>query len=120
MSNRIWARIESRMKTRGENLRNLSEGTAISYDAIRSWRSKQRAPDLEALISFAKYLNMSLDFLVLGDDHALTIEQKYLEDHPEARALVRLMMDEPELLPHISALVMAGRKTLTTMEGREA
>ena len=70
----------------------------------------------------ASVLDTTLDYLITGNNpekHNCE-EAQYVQDHPEARAIVRLMMDEPELLPHISALVMAGRKTLETIEGREA
>ena len=101
---------------------DLASATGLNYATLKDMRTRCRFPKTEMLTILSRELNTTLDYLITGnnpEEHNCE-EARYVQDHPEARAIVRLMMDEPELLPHISALVMAGRKTLTKIEGREA
>lgn len=118
---KFWKRIDELLGESSRSLRDMANSIGVSYDVLRQWRSKDRVPKAEELIKIADYLTSSIDYLLKEEKTpGIAPEMAFVRDHPEARAIVRLMMDEPELLPHISALVMAGRKTLETIEGREA
>lgn len=118
---KFWKRIDELLGESSRSLRDMANSIGVSYDVLRQWRSKDRVPKAEELIKIADYLTSSIDYLLKEEKTpGIAPEMAFVRDNSEARALVRLMMEDESLLHHISALVMAGRKTVRTQGGREA
>ena len=43
---------------------------SISREAISYYENGQRNPDLEMLVAFSKYFNVSIDYLITGEEFA--------------------------------------------------
>ena len=57
-------RLKSLRQEKGLTLEQLAKEINMSYAAISRWESKQRIPNIEALIVIAKYFNVSADYLL--------------------------------------------------------
>lgn len=52
----------------GLNKKELTKVTGISSNAFTAWNKGDAKPGLKPLIKISKYFNVSLDWLVFGDD----------------------------------------------------
>ena len=59
----FWKRLTD---SRPDTLAVMSEKTGIPLATIKGWHSKNRLPKTEEAIAIAKYLNVTLDWLLLG------------------------------------------------------
>lgn len=62
--NKFAERLKSLRQEKGLTLEQLAKEINMSYAAISRWESKQRIPNIEALIVIAKYFNISADYLL--------------------------------------------------------
>ena len=59
----FWKRLTD---SRPDTLAVMSEKTGIPLATIKGWHSKNRLPKTEEAILIARYLNVTLDWLLLG------------------------------------------------------
>lgn len=59
----FWKRFTD---TRTETLAVISDKTGIPLATMKGWNSKGRLPKLTEAIKLSEYLNVSLDWLVMG------------------------------------------------------
>lgn len=59
----FWSRFDD---VRTETIEEVAKATGISQGTIRNLRSRKMLPNLADTIALADYLNVSLDWLVLG------------------------------------------------------
>ena len=52
----------------GLNKKELTKAAGISHNAFTAWNKGETKPGLKPLIKIAQYFNVSLDWLVFGDD----------------------------------------------------
>ena len=106
----FWRRVDL---LRGDTtLKELAERHGLTYNTIKDMRSKDRHPSLEICIELAHDLGCTLDFLLEGRAAISTPEARYVDTSPEAQALVRAIMRDPQLLQALGALALSAEKTL--------
>lgn len=96
------------------DLKTLSLETNIKYWSLLGWRSKDRTPGAEDIVTISRFLNVSTDSLLLGSE-AKSVTSKeaiQVDDDPELQALVRAIMRDRELLRIISAVVKSSEKSI--------
>ena len=59
----FWSRVD---EARKGTLEDLSKGTGIPIGTIKNFRTRRTLPSLADTTSIAEYLNVTLDWLVLG------------------------------------------------------
>ena len=79
-------------------------------------RSRCRFPSIENIIRISDILNVSIDWLLTGEEHKQTEEALYVEQNPDARLLIRAIMKNPAILPLVSTLL----KTEVDVQNKEA
>ena len=60
----------------GLTLRELSKGTGFSHVAINRWELGTQVPNIQTLVVFAKYFNVSCDYLLGLEDNVLPLAKK--------------------------------------------
>ncbi len=106
----FWKKVD---KLRGDiGLYEFAEKVGINYRTMINQRSDNRIPKKEHLIKIADALCVSVGYLLSSEDNnsLITPEMSFVRDNEAARMLVRKMMEDPELLEHISALVLLSEK----------
>ena len=61
-------RLKELREEKGLSIRMLSKEVGYSDVAIGRWESKKQIPNIETLITFAKYFNVSSDYLLGLED----------------------------------------------------
>ncbi|MCL2441755.1 MAG: helix-turn-helix domain-containing protein [Treponema sp.] len=64
----FWNRIKNLMKNKKVTQETISKACGISVNTWRGWNSKNIAPTLHDCAKIAKYLDVSIDFLVTGKE----------------------------------------------------
>ncbi len=107
----FWARVDELRQDMP--LMTVARLIGLNYATIKDKRTRGAYPRIDLLPVLADVLGTTIDYLLTGKerDESLSPEISFILDHPEARDLVRLMMADPSILPHLSALVLAGRAT---------
>ena len=98
----FWKRVDSLNKGTAQE---LAEIVGIKYVTMLGMRTRCTFPKLDKIISISKALNVSIDYLLLGDTERLSREASYVEQNPDAKLLVRAIMQNPHLLSVISTLL---------------
>ena len=57
-------------KKKGYSQLKVAMDLSISREAISYYENGQRNPDLEMLVALSKYFNVSIDYLITGEDFA--------------------------------------------------
>lgn len=69
MDNKFSARLSELREKKGVTFPELSNETGISVRALKYYVSEEREPSLTALLSIAKFFEVSIDYLVgMSDD----------------------------------------------------
>lgn len=86
---------------------------------MRQWRSKNRYPKENIPALIAEWLGTTERFLLSGSDESSSFceEARYVQQHIEARQLIRAIMEDPSILPLVSALA---KKAVQSMVEKEA
>ena len=109
----FWKRVDSLNKGTAQE---LAEIVGIKYVTMLGMRTRCTFPKLDKIISISKALNVSIDYLLLGDTERLSREALYVEQNPDAKLLVRAIMQNPHLLSVISTLL----RTDVDVQNKEA
>lgn len=89
----FWNRVD---QVRPGTLEDMSRGTSIPLGTLKNFRTRKLLPSLADTSSIAEYLNVSLDWLVLGKvaekDEVSVITQAYLGSDEYTKELVRRVL----------------------------
>lgn len=106
-----WERVdELRGKT---SIPVIAEAIGVPLQTLKNMRSQNRYPKADIQLKLAEYLGTTVDYLMTGKDSSdgqpgfLCPEAQFVQDHPESRAIVRIMMKDLSLVPHLSAVFSA-------------
>ena len=92
----FWNRVD---QVRKGTLEDLSKGTGIPHGTLKNFRTRKLLPSLADTSAIAEYLNVTLDWLVLGKvsserDSRLSIVLKAYEGSDElTKILVRKVLN---------------------------
>ena len=102
----FWNRVDALLDSRKMSVKQLAQGIGVSYDVMRQWRSKNRFPEGNIPTLIAEWLGTTERFLLSGSDESSSFceEARYVQQHIEARQLIRAIMEDPTILPLVSAL----------------
>ena len=95
----IVERIDSILKEKNLKRLALAEFSNISVQTITDWSKRGSIPSADTAVKIAKYLNVSTDWLITGEDpQGLTEEERRLVDDwrelgADARKAVRAVLD---------------------------
>ena len=109
----FWNRVDKVSKF---SSKELSLKLKINYRTMLDMRSRCRFPSIENIIRISDILNVSIDWLLTGEEHKQTEEALYVEQNPDARLLIRAIMKNPAILPLVSTLL----KTEVDVQNKEA
>ena len=106
----FWGRVDALLGS--TSLKELSSSIGISYATLKDMRTRNRYPKQETTSKLADYLGTTVDYLMTGKDSTepaggLCPEAQFVQEHPESRAIVRIMMKDLSLVPHLSAVFSA-------------
>ena len=109
----FWNRVD---KVSNLSSKELSLKLEINYRTMLDMRSRCRFPSIENIIRISDILNVSIDWLLTGEEHKQTEEALYVEQNPDAKLLIRALMKNPAILPLVSTLL----KTDVDIQNKEA
>ena len=98
----FWNRVD---KVSNISSKELSLKLEINYRTMLDMRSRCRFPSIENIVRISNILNVSIDWLLTGELYTETEEALYVEQNPDAKLLVRAIMQNPHLLSIISTLL---------------
>ena len=98
----FWNRVD---KVSNLSSKELSLKLEINYRTMLDMRSRCRFPSIENIVRISNILNVSIDWLLTGELYTETEEALYVEQNPDAKLLVRVIMQNPHLLSVISTLL---------------
>ena len=98
----FWNRVD---KVSNLSSKELSLKLEINYRTMLDMRSRCRFPSIENIVRISNILNVSIDWLLTGELYTETEEALYVEQNPDAKLLVRAIMQNPHLLSVISTLL---------------
>ena len=73
----FWSNVKKELDYKLLSQKELSAHTAISYNTLQSWITKDRLPDAEQALRIAQKLNTNIEYLVTGKN----IAQKGINPH---------------------------------------
>ena len=102
----FWKRVD---EVRGDiPLSKVAEAIGIKDQSIRAMRSQNRFPKSNVIHDLAGFLGTTVEFLMSGDEvnsaPSMCKEALFVQNNPEARLLIRAVMEDPSILPLVSAL----------------
>ena len=109
----FWNRVD---KVSNFSSKELSIKLEINYRTMLDMRSRCRFPSIENIIRISDILNVSIDWLLTGEEHKQTEEALYVEQNPDAKLLIRAIMKNPAILPLVSTLL----RTEVDVQNKEA
>lgn len=113
---RFWKRVDD---LRGETqLRDICSKFGINYKTLLDMRTKERFPKIDTSIKLAESFGTTLDYLYTGKESKLYSEEaRYVDNTPEAKTLVKVLMRDPALLSALSLVIESTKNTIDTGKG---
>ncbi len=109
----FWGRVDD---LRGEKtLGELAAGMGLKEQSLRAMRSQMRYPKADALSRLADSLGTTTEYLVHGKGDAVERdlpEVEFVRRSPEARTLIRAIMQDPALLSALSLVIESTRANI--------
>ena len=65
----FWNNVKSELDYNLLSQKELAAKTEISYNTIQSWITKNRLPDAKDAVKIAKVLDVSVEYLVTGQEN---------------------------------------------------
>ena len=102
----IVERIQSKAKEKGITIKELEREAGLSNGIIRRWNDS--SPQCNKLLIVANYLQVSLDWLVLGEENTIELslsktEQKIINAYravsPDKQEAIRAILKVPDSEP---------------------
>lgn len=78
-------RIKQLRAKEGLSQEAFAQKLHVTRQAVSNWENNHNLPDLAMLIEIAQTCQVSLDSLILGDQHMTNIEKKLIKDTDENR-----------------------------------
>lgn len=97
---KIVERIDIALRKKGENDRvQLCKILNIPKSTISGWSSLGNVPKLEQAFALARYLNVSLEWLVYGEENEQKseLEQKYSQLNESGKIAVDSILNNPNM-----------------------
>ena len=66
--NQFWNRVRNLLKSSGISQETLAKACKIPYATVKGWMSKNYWPPVNDVAVIARYLNVSIDYLVFGKE----------------------------------------------------
>ena len=66
----FWNNVKSELDYNLLSQKELAAKTEISYNTIQSWITKNRLPDAKDAVKIAKVLDVSVEYLVTGQENS--------------------------------------------------
>ena len=92
------ARIEELLAERRITKKQFYSGAGISGPAFSQWRTGARSPSTQSLTAIAQYLDVSLNWLLTGEDKTMD-DASALREEFRRRPSLRLLFDAVRDLP---------------------
>ena len=111
----FWNRVDSELKQKELTLTRLWKRTGISPSTGNGWRIFNRYPDAESLLKIAKALDVSIEWLMTGEEVSLLDEGKEIKEPSEIISgkggeVTHTKPEEPSVLvPIFAQKISAGR-----------
>jgi len=76
----FWNRTKALIKNKKVTQEISAKTCGIPINTWRGWGSKNIVPGVEDCIKIARFLNVSLDFLILGKENNLPVKIEEIQD----------------------------------------
>ena len=70
----FWENVRSELEYKGITQKELAAAIDESYNTVQSWINKDRLPNVEQAVKIARFLDTSVEFLTLGKDSKIKID----------------------------------------------
>ncbi len=80
---KFWTNVRNILEYKDITQKELAACIDVSYNTLQSWINKDRLPNVEQAVQIAKFLNTTVEFLVLSQD------TKIKNDHTETIKLLK-------------------------------
>lgn len=64
----FWKNVRELLEYKDISQKELAAAINESYNTLQSWISKERLPNVEQAAKIARFLNVSMEYLVFGKD----------------------------------------------------
>lgn len=71
---RFWENVRNELEYKDITQKELAAFINVSYNTLQSWINKDRLPNVEQAVQIAKFLNTTVEFLVLGYDSKIKVD----------------------------------------------
>ena len=106
----FWNRVD---ESNSSTLKELCIKAGVDYKRVMHNRTDCRVPKAEDMLNLSKSLNVSIEYLLTGQDpYRLSAEAKAVNEDPELQAVVRAIVRDRRLLHVISAVVESSERTM--------
>ena len=106
----FWNRVD---ENNSSTLKELCTRAGVDYKRVMHNRTDCRVPKAEDMLNLSKSLNVSIEYLLTGQDpYRLSAEAKAVNEDPELQAVVRAIARDRRLLHVISAVVESSERTM--------
>ena len=107
------------MEKRNISNKQLADAIGVSPGNVSDWKSGRSKPSAEVLVKIAKFLNVSVDYL-LGNSSGSQIDQdfsvfladndlaayiSYIKEYPELKDILRMLVQKPERISQITKIL---------------
>ena len=65
---KIWSRVKALIKAKGISQEAAAKSCGIPFNTLRGWMAKGYYPPLDDSMALARYLGVSLEYLVYGKE----------------------------------------------------
>lgn len=104
----FWGRVEQAQQLENRSLRAICNETGISYKTIMNAKSYARLPSLEVASKLANELHCSIDWLLLGSDKTVTVDNE--------SQLVRQILSDPRKKAIVEKIASSNQSALFSIE----
>lgn len=77
--------FESLRRKHGKTLSEMARILNLPQSTVSSWKSRGLTPNAKTLLEIARYFNVSIDFLITGEESDQRVVEKIAEHFPDAQ-----------------------------------
>ena len=70
----FWSNVRNLLEYKDITQKELAACINVSYNTLQSWINKDRLPNVEQAVQIAKFLNTTVEFLVLSCDSKIKVD----------------------------------------------
>ena len=101
----FWNRVDELLYSKRTTMSELSKTTGINYGTIAAQRTRMNLPKADQIRTIASFLDVSVEYLLTGDNNDVVEEVKVVLEDPKMMELVKYLTDNPEKLDSILTLI---------------